>query len=236
MSLLVCRDLVMSYAGKVALSGVSFEVAEGDYFCIVGENGSGKSTLLKGLLGLKRPDAGEIVYADGVRRSGIGYLPQQTDVQKDFPASVMEVVLSGCLNNGGWRPFYTRRDKERAMQNLRRLEIDDMKNACYRELSGGQQQRVLLARALCAAGSLLLLDEPLVGLDPLVSAGLYRLLLKLNREEGLTVIMISHDVQSVVRQADKILHMHTRPLFYGTAAEYRQSELGRRFLGGAADA
>lgn len=235
MPLLTCRNLVMSYAGKTALSGVSFEVTEGDYFCIVGENGSGKSTLLKGLLGLKKPDAGEIIYAPGVKRDGIGYLPQQTEVQKDFPASVMEVVLSGCLNNGSWRPFYTRRDKEKALENLRRLEIENLRNACYRELSGGQQQRVLLARALCAAGSLLLLDEPLVGLDPLVSAELYRLLLRLNHEDGLTIIMISHDVQSVVKQADKILHMHTKPLFYGTAEEYRHSDLGHRFLGGVAD-
>ena len=167
--LLACRDAVIGYDNTVAVNGVSFELERGDYLCIVGENGSGKSTLLKGILGLIPMRGGSVDFADGLRRTDIGYLPQQTQAQRDFPATVREVVLSGCLN-GSKGPFYSRTDRSLANKNMEKLSITNIANRSYRELSGGQQQRVLLARALCAAKELLLLDEPVTGLDPVVTA------------------------------------------------------------------
>ncbi|MBO4330868.1 MAG: metal ABC transporter ATP-binding protein [Oscillospiraceae bacterium] len=230
MALISCRDLCLAYEGRIAVSSLSFDVLEGDYICIVGENGSGKSTLIKALLGLKKPVSGEIVYSDGLKKTEIGYLPQQTPAQKDFPASVGEVVLSGCRG----APFHTRAEKRSAAENMELMGITDLKKACYRELSGGQQQRVLLARALCATKKLLLLDEPVTGLDPLVSAGLYRLIQRLN-DGGVTVIMVSHDVDCAIERAKKILHLQTVPLFWGSSCDYADSETGRRFMGDAGD-
>ena len=221
-----CRDLCLAYEGKIAVRDLSFDVAQGDYLCIVGENGSGKSTLIKALLGLKKPRSGSIVYGDGLLRREIGYLPQQTPAQKDFPASVQEVVLSGCRAT----PFYAPSEKRRAEENMEKLGLKALKKACYRDLSGGQQQRVLLARALCATRKLLLLDEPVTGLDPTVSAELYRIIQDLNNE-GVTVVMVSHDVDCAIERARTILHLRTVPLFWGKAEDYRLSEIGRSFMG-----
>jgi zinc transport system ATP-binding protein len=232
MQLLSCQNVKMGYDGRLAVDDVSFTLDAGDYLYIVGENGSGKSTLAKGILGLSRPVGGRIAF-HGVRQTEIGYLPQQTVVQKDFPASVFEVVLSGCLNRRGLAPFYTRREKERASGNMARLGIGDLVRKSYRDLSGGQQQRVLLARALCAAEKLLLLDEPVAGLDPVMTAELYGIIRRLNREQGMTVIMISHDIGSAVQHGGKILHMQTRAAFFGDAESYRGTELCRRMMGGA---
>ena len=207
MSQLTCRELSLGYEGKEIISNLSFHVNAGDYLCIVGENGSGKSTLMKTLLGLRKPMKGEIITGDGLRSREIGYLPQQTVVQKDFPASVKEIVLSGFQGRCGLRPFYTKAEKRVAMENIRKMGIEDLKNRCYRELSGGQQQRVLLARALCAAEDILLLDEPVAGLDPIVTEEMYRLIFELNAKDGLTIVMISHDIASAVKYADKILHI-----------------------------
>ena len=227
MPLISCRSLCLAYEGKTAVKDLSFEVASGDYLCIVGENGSGKSTLIKALLGLKKPRSGSIEYGDGLRRTEVGYLPQQTPAQKDFPASVGEVVLSGCRAT----PFFSRTEKLRAAESMERLGLTALKGACYRELSGGQQQRVLLARALCATRKLLLLDEPVTGLDPTVSAELYRIIQELSRQ-GVTIIMVSHDVDCAIERARTILHLKTVPLFWGRAADYAQSEVGRSFMGG----
>ncbi len=227
MALIACRDLCLAYEGKIAVKDLSFDVASGDYLCIVGENGSGKSTLIKALLGLKKPRSGSIVYGDGLRQREIGYLPQQTPAQKDFPASVLEVVRSGCRAN----PFYAPAEKRRAEENMEKLGLTELRSACYRELSGGQQQRVLLARALCATRKLLLLDEPVTGLDPAVSAELYRIIQELNGE-GVTVIMVSHDVDCAIERAKKILHLRTVPLFFGRSEDYRLSEIGRSFMAG----
>nr|WP_027871487.1 ABC transporter ATP-binding protein [[Eubacterium] cellulosolvens] len=235
MSLLTCHDLTFSYEGKNVLTGVNFTVDEGDYLAVIGENGAGKSTLMKGLLQLKKPSSGSIVYSDGVCANEIGYLPQQTLVQKDFPASVYEVVLSGCLNHLGRHFFYGKKWKNYAEEKMELLGITELRNCCYRDLSGGQQQRVLLARALCACRKMILLDEPVTGLDPCVTADLYRMIRTLHDEENMTIIMISHDVEGALREADHILHLDGRQLFFGTSAEYRVSGTGRAFLGSAQD-
>ncbi|WRS27761.1 metal ABC transporter ATP-binding protein [Oscillospiraceae bacterium MB08-C2-2] len=235
MALITCQDVSFAYEGNLAVSGVTFEVNGGDYVCVVGENGSGKSTLIKGLLRLKAPSQGNIQMGDGLLATEIGYLPQQTAAQKDFPASVYEVVLSGRLNSRGIRPFFIRADKQAAEDNLARLGISDLRNKCYRELSGGQQQRVLLARALCATKKLLLLDEPVSGLDPMVTQELYRLIADINKHMGITIVMVSHDIHSAVNYASHILHLHGKQLFFGSAGEYVQTPLGKSFLGGERD-
>jgi len=232
MSLLTCRDVSFSYGGTTVLSGLNFSVEAGDYLCVVGENGAGKSTLLKGLLHLKTPSAGEILTGGGLKPTEIGYLPQQTEAQKDFPASVMEVVLSGRLNHLGIRPFYTESDRADAREKMDLLGIGNLKDSCYRDLSGGQQQRVLLSRALCSTGKLLLLDEPVTGLDPIMKTELYREIAELHTKRKITVVMVSHDIRGAIEQADHVLHLGNRQLFFGETASYCRSELGRYFLGG----
>lgn len=232
MAILKCENASFAYDGRTVLENVSFSLDAGDYLCVVGENGSGKSTLIKGLLGLKAPESGTISYLDGLRSTEIGYLPQQTRTQRDFPASVSEVVLSGCLNRLGGRFHYGREEKERAAENMERMGIDELKNASYQELSGGQQQRVLLARALCATKRLLLLDEPVTGLDPIATGEMYNLIKLVNLCDGISVIMVSHDIHEAVRYATHILHLGHKQLFFGTSVEYRESSLARRFLGG----
>ncbi len=239
MAILTCRDLTLGYEGKKVVEGLTFTVESGEYLCIVGENGSGKSTLMKTILRLKAPLSGQISTGDGLEQTEIGYLPQQTVVQKDFPASVREIVLSGCLNRCGFRPYYSREEKALAEMNMGKMGIASLAKRCYRELSGGQQQRVLLARALCATRKLLLLDEPVAGLDPKVTAEMYALIEKLNRDEGITVVMISHDIAAATRYASHILHISSKPLFYGTTADYLQTPIGKAFVmmeGGAQDA
>ena len=228
--ILSCRDVTVAYDSKIAVDHVSFEVNVGEYVCIVGENGSGKSTLLKSILGLVPLKFGSVSFGPEVHRKRLGYLPQQTNIQKDFPASVYEVVLSGCLNRRGLKPFYSKEDKEQAMQHMERLGIGNFKKRSFSALSGGQQQRVLLARALCATDKLLLLDEPVTGLDPLVTEELYQLIEQLNRDLGVTVIMVSHDISSSIQYADKILHINQSLLFYGDTKSYVNTELGKRFL------
>ena len=234
MDLITCKNVSFAYDGVTAVRDLNFSVAQRDYLCVVGENGAGKSTLISGLLRLKKPFSGTICMGGGLLPGEIGYLPQQTAIQKDFPASVYEVVLSGCLNRLGAKPFYTRTEKALADENLRRMEIENLKNRCYRELSGGQQQRVLLARALCAARKVILLDEPAAGLDPVVTQCLYGLIRQINEEMGITVIMVSHDIRAAMRYAKHILHLRQSQLFFGTTEDYKSSEAGSRFMGGAA--
>ena len=228
MALLTVEDLKLGYESQVVLEHLSFTVNTGDYLCIVGENGSGKSTLMRTLLHLMPALGGRITAGDGLMPNEMGYLPQQTIVQKDFPASVWEIVLSGCQGRCGRRPFYGKEEKELARENIARMRLEKLTGRCYRELSGGQQQRVLLARALCATRKLLLLDEPVSGLDPKVTAEMYALIEELNRE-GITIIMISHDIAAAVKYASHILHIGKK-VFFGTKEEYRESDLGRYFL------
>ena len=224
---IVCENASLGYDGKPIVTGLNFTVNAGDYLCIVGENGSGKSTLMKTILNLTPPLAGSI-YMEGLKPTQIGYLPQQTQVQRDFPASVLEIVLSGFQGQRGWRPFYTKEEKAAASANLKKLGLEGFERRCYRELSGGQQQRVLLARALCATQKCLLLDEPISGLDPKATAQMYEIIEQLHRE-GITIIMISHDVGAALADATHILHIG-KHLFFGTKEGYLHSGIGRAFL------
>lgn len=221
MAQIICRNLAIGYDGKAIVQNMNFSVNTGEYLCVIGENGAGKSTFMKTLLGLQPPIQGEILFGDNLKQNEIGYLPQQTEVQKDFPASVREIILSGCQNQLGLRPFYNRKEKSYAEAILNKLQITDLAEQCYRELSGGQKQRVLLARALCATKKMLLLDEPVAGLDPKAAKEMYYLIQKINREENITVIMISHDIQIAVNYASHVMKIGPN-IFYGTSEEYRR--------------
>lgn len=224
------EHISIAYERTTVLKDVSFSVEEGDYICILGENGSGKSTLLKGVLGLVPLKEGTVRFHGETERTHVGYLPQQTQTQKEFPASVMEVVLSGCLNSKGKRPFYLKKERETALYNLERLGISELKKKSYRNLSGGQQQRVLLARALCATDKVIFLDEPISGLDPVATAEFYQLIEKLNKENNISVVMVSHDVGTALQAANKVLHITMEGCFFGSREEYLQSGLGAEFL------
>ena len=228
MALITVSGLSVGYDSNVIANDIDFEVNKGDYLAVVGENGSGKSTLMKTLLGLQHPLKGKVTLGAGLKKNEIGYLPQQTLVQKDFPASVREIVLSGCQSRAGLRPFYNAAEKKLAQENMERMNVEGFAGKCYRQLSGGQQQRVLLARALCASRSLLLLDEPVSGLDPKATADMYDAIKRLN-DEGVTIIMISHDVSAALRFATHILHMRNTPVFM-TKDEYKNSDLGKCYL------
>lgn len=206
MAILTAKNLAVGYEKQPVLKNINFQIEEGDYFCIVGENGSGKTTLMKTILGLLPPVEGSIEVGQGLMKNQIGYLPQQSDVQRDFPATVYEIVLSGCQNSlKGF--FYSKAQKKMALENIEKMGISHLKNKCYRQLSGGQQQRVLLARALCATTKVLLLDEPVAGLDPNVTKEMYELIGQLN-SHGLTVIMISHDLENVKKYATAIFDVN----------------------------
>ena len=231
-----CKDVTLGYENKVVAKNLNFKIDQGDYLCVVGENGTGKSTLIKTLLGLIKPLNGEVIAnVQGKNHKGVGYLPQQTQAQKDFPASVWELVLSGVLNNDHRCPFYNKKDKAEAEKNMEKLNILDLKKRCYRELSGGQQQRVLLARALCATDSVLILDEPVTGLDPAASMELYETIKDLNKKENVTIIMVSHDIKNALNYATHILHLEQENDFFGTVEEYKKSNVSNMFLGGAAN-
>lgn len=221
-----CVRLTLGYDGNEVLQGLDFAVSRGDYLCILGENGSGKTTLMKAILGLLKPISGSIVYGEGVDHRSIGYLPQKTVVQQDFPATVREIVLSGFEGRRGLRLFYSREEKAEAAAWLEKMNMSAWSDKCFRELSGGQQQRVLLARALCATGQILLLDEPVAGLDPEAQEEMYRVIRGLH-EEGVTVLMISHDVHAALRDATHILHIGEE-IFFGTRGEYLESRFGEQ--------
>ena len=223
------QNVSFGYDGYVVVGGLNFSVSAGDFICIAGENGCGKTTLLKGILRLITPMEGTMSFSSEMNQTGTGYLSQEAAVKKDFPAGVFEIVLSGNIGRMKLRPFYTKAEKNIAEEKLEHLGIAELKNSCFRELSGGQQRRVLLARSLCAAEKLLVLDEPFAGLDPLISAELYSLLKKINREMGMTIVMVSHDIDAV-NCAAKVLHIQKRQLFFGSIEDYRNSETGKKFF------
>lgn len=226
MSQIICKDLALGYEGSTVCKGLSFSVEKGDYLCIVGDNGSGKTTLTKALLSLKAPLSGSITFGDGVTKKDIGYLPQQTELQKDFPASVEEVVLSGCASRLGKRFFMGRKEKLEAMQNMKMMNVYDLANKSFKNLSGGQMQRVLLARALCAANKALILDEPVSGLDPTATADLYETIHHLNKHTGITIIMVTHDIENALRDATCVLKVCKEPKFYTSPEDYKAELLG----------
>lgn len=219
-----CQGLTLGY-DSVLVRDLSFTIHAGDYLYILGENGTGKSTLMRTILGLLPPLEGSVVLGGGVLPAEIGYLPQQTQAQRDFPATVWEVALSGCQGRCGLRPFYTRAEKDLARQSLRRMDMERLSGRCYRELSGGQQQRVLLARALCAARKMLLLDEPVAGLDPAASREFYQLIAQLNRQDGMTILMVSHDTQAALADATHVLYLGN-PVFFGTREDFLRAAPG----------
>lgn len=218
MAYIKCQNLSVGYAGETLIENINFEVHEHDYLCIVGKNGVGKSTLMKTLLGLVDKKEGNVEFGKNINRKEVGYLPQQTALQKDFPATVMEVVLSGNLSKIALRPFYRKKEKERALLEMKKLKIDSLASRSYRELSGGQQQRVLLARALCATEKILFLDEPTTGLDPQVTKEFYDMLKELNKK-GMAIIMVSHDL-SVLEEATHVLYLRKNDYVYARKEEF----------------
>lgn len=232
MSLIKCSDLSIGYNDRTVLEGLNFSVGDGDYLYIIGENGSGKSTLIKSILKLQKPLSGTIEYCANLRPKEIGYLPQQNSIQRDFPATVEEIVLSGCNNRLGLKPFYTAKHRKRARHNIELMKIESIKNESYQSLSGGQQQRVLLARALTSSSKVLLLDEPVTGLDPIAASDMYSLIETVNKEYRIAVIMVSHDINAAFKYATHILHLSSSGVFFGTKEEYRNSEFHKRFYGG----
>lgn len=231
-SLIRCEDLSFGYDARRVVGDLNFSINQGDYLAIVGENGSGKTTLLKGLLNLIKPLSGQVIMGQGLEYKNIGYLPQQSQVQRGFPASVKEVVLSGCLNRTTFIPRYSKQDRRRAKNQMERMGILKLSQSSYRDLSGGQQQRVLLARALCAADRMMIMDEPASGLDPLVSHELYALIRELNKEDNMTIIIVSHDIHCVLRDASHVLHLKGEQLFYGSREDYIDSEYSHYLLAG----
>ena len=231
MALIAMKDVTIAFEGMVAVDRVSFAVKPGEYLVIVGENGSGKSTLMRAMLGLVKPRAGRVTFGDGLAQNRIGYLPQQSAAQRDFPASVEEVVRSGCVNRMGHRLFVNREDRARADANMKLLDVYGMRKKSFRTLSGGQQQRTLLARALCATDALLLLDEPVTGLDPAAAQELYDVIRDLNRQRGVAVVMVSHDIGGALRDADRVLVMNQGLDFLGSVADYER-QYGRRAVSG----
>lgn len=228
--ILTCSNATLGYENQTVLQDLSFELYPGDYLSIIGENGSGKSTLMKTLLGLMKPLSGKVTVNCSRGSGCIGYLPQQAALQKDFPATVTEVVMSGFLAKTGLRLFYKKEEKARAAEVMDMLRISDLANRSYRDLSGGQQQRVLLARALLAAHEILMLDEPVTGLDPSATAELYETLTELNRKKGMTIIVISHDIAKTIVPSTKILHIAKDRYFFGTPAAYMANDISKIFF------
>ena len=226
MKILECKKLNIGYNERSICKDISFEVESGQYICVIGENGSGKTTLLKTILGLNKPISGKVVFDKKFDKSNLGYLPQQTDMQKDFPATVLEVVMSGFINKMKFRPFYNKREKEKAQEILKYLNITDLQKRSYKDLSGGQQQKVLLARALCSTNELLILDEPTNGLDARSIKSFYELLADLN-SQGMTIIMISHNLDKVINYASHIVYLKGTPEFIGTKEDFLQTEYAK---------
>ena len=221
MSQLICKNISFAYEKEYVVDNLSVTIEKGDYVSIIGENGTGKSSLLKGILGLVGLKNGQVIFDEGCSRKNIGYLSQQNSMQKDFPASVYEVVLSGCLKNKGFKPFFTKKEKELAVNNIRRMGIENHKKTCYADMSGRQKQRVLLARALCATDRMIILDEPITGLDPVAAADMYHLVNKLNKDMGITIIMVTHDIDNALKYSNKILHLHkNNKYYYGPKEDY----------------
>ncbi|MDO4526548.1 MAG: metal ABC transporter ATP-binding protein [Candidatus Saccharibacteria bacterium] len=219
MKLIELKNLSLGYDGNAVLKNLNISIDEGDFICIVGPNGAGKSTLVKGILGLLKPLNGEVVYHK-LKQNFIGYMPQETQVDANFPASVFEIVLSGTLNRLGLKPFYTNKEKQIALFNLKFLGIESLKDKNFCDLSGGQRQKVLLARSLSATSKLLILDEPSNNLDSKSKRELYKKIVTLNQKQGITIIMITHDLDHDSLLGNKILSLREDDLFFGSTKEF----------------
>ncbi len=220
MEILSASHVSINYGAVVAVDDATFGVNEGDYFCIAGSNGSGKSTLLKGIIGLAPIKNGHLHV--NLPKEQISYLSQTNRADRDFPATVWEIILSGTQKSGKKIPFYTKDDKQRAEESMIKLGMEKFKNTRIGNLSGGQQQRALLARALCKSPKLLLLDEPFAGLDSAISEELYELYKNLNKN-GVTIIMASHDYQAIGNFASRVMLMNNSHVdFVGTNDEWRE--------------
>ncbi len=229
MSIVKLTNVSLGYNSNKVISNLSFIINEGEYVYIIGENGVGKSTLIKGILGLMKPSSGTIKY-NGIEQKEIGYLPQLSTSMQNFPASVHEVVLSGTLNSRGVLPTYSKQNKELVEKVLKQLNINNLKHKSFKELSGGQQRRVLLARAMCSTAKVLIMDEPITGLDPKASKDFYELVYKLNKEHKITTIVVSHDIKAALKYADKVLHLTAKEYFYGEVEECRKNIISQYFV------
>ncbi len=236
MSLISTSNLTLAYDGAEVVKNLNIHIDNGDYVCIVGENGSGKSTLAKAIVGLITPVSGKIDFDSSISTKNIGYMPQQTNVHNDFPASVYEIVMSGFLGKLNILPFYQKKHKQKADTILKTLGIYQFKKCCYNKLSGGQKQRVLLARALCATDSVLVLDEPASSLDPIITSEFYDILNKLNKQNKITIIMISHDTSIIKKYATKVIHLSDNKYIFDTSDNYIASEFGKNYIGGELNA
>lgn len=212
MNLIESHGLRIGYDATTDMACPDFAIGPEDFLCVMGPNGSGKSALVKTLAGLMPPRAGELVMSDGLQDGGIGYLPQRTPLQDDFPATVREIVRTGCQSLRGLRPFFSCAEKDMAERALIRFGLADLAHRPYRSLSGGQRRRALLARALCVPRRLLLLDEPTAGLDEQAVETLYACLASL-RTEGLAILMVTHERTSVHQLASHVLRMGQRAAF-----------------------
>lgn len=219
MSLIELKNLTLGYNGVPVIKELSLNIEEKDFLCVVGPNGSGKSTLIKGILGLIKPMKGKVIYK-GLKQNFIGYMPQETKIDQNFPASVYEIVLSGTLNRLGIKSFYTEKERQIALANLKILNIEGLKDQNFSNLSGGQRQKVLLARSLCASSKLLILDEPSNNLDAKSKKELYQIIEKLNKEKGMTIIMITHDLDHGNLIGSSILSLREDDIFYGKTDEF----------------
>jgi len=226
MAQIICNNVTVAYEKEKVIDNVSFEIEQGDYVSIVGENGSGKSSIVKAILGLVSLKSGKVLFGEDCKRSHIGYISQQNPNYKSFPASVYEVVLSGCLSSKGIMPFYSKKLKDTAKEYMELLGVDEFANKNFKDLSGGQKQRVMLARALCATDKILFLDEPVTGLDPVAILEFYEIINNLNKTKGITIIMITHDTQNALNYSNKILHLYrdSSKYFFGTKEDYMKHE------------
>ena len=216
MSLIKIENASLGYEGKTVVNDISVDIKEKDYICIVGENGSGKTTLMKALLGLLKPLSGSITYSDGLKQNEIGYLPQSSDIQRDFPASVQEVVLSGCLNKKHTF-FYSKEQKKTAAENMKLTGIYDLRKKCFRELSGGQRQRISIARAIIRNPRVIIFDEATSALDSVTEKEIQKAIENLTADR--TTFIVAHRL-STIKNADKIAVMDGgRCVEYGTYEE-----------------
>lgn len=216
-SLINIKNLSINYGDCSIINNLSFDINEGDFLCIVGPNGSGKSTLIKAIIGEVKYSSGSIIFSPSIKQNAIGYLPQNNKINESFPATVTEIIATGCLNR---HHFMNKEMKQKITQTIKTLHIASIKDKEFSELSGGQRQKVLLARALCATSKLLILDEASNNLDYNSKISFYKMLKKLNETDNLTIVMVTHDLDHNNLLGNKILSLDRDQPFFGSTKEY----------------